>query len=115
MADVEKQDQVKVHTVHQLSNKNGYTLDATNFDLGQGLKLSQNRQTVLIPQPSGDPQDPLNWSQGRKNLILFIISATALLADYGSATGAVTLVPQATYVFQYVHPCTQTLLLLSGK
>ncbi len=115
MADVENQEQVKVDTVHQLSDKDGYILDPTKVDIGQGLKLSPDRQTVLIPQPSGDPQDPLNWSQGRKNLILFIVSATALLADYGSATGAVTLVPQAAYVFQYVHLCTQTLFLLTWK
>lgn len=41
-------------------------------------------------------QDPLNWSWAKKHLILFIISATAFLPDYGSATGAVTLIPQAT-------------------
>ena len=115
MADVEKQEQVNIHTVHQLSDKDGYILDATKVDPGQGLKLSQDRQTVLIPQPSGDPQDPLNWSQGKKNLILFIVSATALLADYGSATGAVTLVPQATYVFQHVHLCTQNIPSLTRK
>ncbi|KAL8679024.1 MAG: hypothetical protein Q9186_004652 [Xanthomendoza sp. 1 TL-2023] len=47
------------------------------------------------PQPSEDPNDPLNWAQSKKNLTLLIISATAFLADYGSATGAVTLIPQA--------------------
>ena len=103
MADVEKLEQVKDNSVHPSSDKDGYILDATKLDLGQDLKLTQDRQTVLIPQPSGDPQDPLNWPQGRKNLILFIVSATALLADYGSATGAVTLVPQAAYVIQCVH------------
>ena len=115
MADVEKQEQDNINTIPQLSEKDGYVLDATKADLGPGLKLSQDRQTVLIPQPSGDPQDPLNWSQGRKNLVLFIVSATALLADYGSATGAVTLVPQAMYVFQLVPLCIETLLLLTRK
>ncbi|KAL8684881.1 MAG: hypothetical protein Q9224_006086 [Gallowayella concinna] len=51
------------------------------------------------PQPSKDPNDPLNWAQSKKNLTLLIISATAFLADYGSATGAVTLIPQAKYAF----------------
>ena len=113
MADLEKQEPVKVTTVNQLGDKNGYILDATKVDLKQGLRVSRDQQTVLIPQPSGDPQDPLNWSQGRKNLILFIVSATALLADYGSATGAVTLIPQAAYVSQYVRLCTQTIFLLT--
>jgi hypothetical protein len=68
----------------------------------------------LIPQPSDDPNDPLNWSQTKKNIILGVVSFTgmlirstapidiqklnndaALLPDYGSATGAVTLIPQA--------------------
>lgn len=25
-----------------------------------------NRDIVLVPTPSGDPEDPLNWSRGRK-------------------------------------------------
>ena len=52
-------------------------------------------ETILLPQPSNDPHDPLNWSWTRKHLILIIISMTAFLPDYGSATGAVTLLPQA--------------------
>lgn len=37
----------------------------------------------------------MNWSQTKKNIILIVISFTAFLPDYGSATGAVTLIPQA--------------------
>ena len=95
MAEVEKQEHVKVSTVDPWGDKDGYILDATKIDPSRGLKVSRDRKTVLIPQPSGDPQDPLNWSQGRKNLFLSIVSATAFLPDYGGATGAVTLVPQA--------------------
>ncbi|KAL8659274.1 MAG: hypothetical protein Q9202_007192, partial [Teloschistes flavicans] len=50
---------------------------------------------ILYPQPSDDPNDPLNWSWAKKHCILFIISATSFLPDYGSATGAVTLIPQS--------------------
>ncbi len=53
----------------------------------------------LIPQPSDDPNDPLNWSWGAKHLMLFIVSLTAFLPDFGSAIGAVTLLPQAMCVF----------------
>ena len=52
-------------------------------------------KTNSIPQPSDDPQDPLNWSWLRKHAVLFTISAAAFLPDYGSAAGAVTLIPQA--------------------
>lgn len=59
------------------------------------LKTAKGGHTILIPQPSDDPQDPLNWSTVKKHAILFIISFAAFLPDYGSATGAVTLIPQA--------------------
>ena len=32
---------------------------------------------VLVPQPSDDPLDPLNWSQQKKLLTLSIVSAAA--------------------------------------
>ncbi|KAL8840334.1 MAG: hypothetical protein Q9170_001349 [Blastenia crenularia] len=94
MSDLEKQDHSIAELV-TLGDQDGYLLDPSKAVTQQGLQLSRDQQNILIPQPSADPHDPLNWSQGRKNLILFIISATALLADYGSATGAVTLIPQA--------------------
>lgn len=84
----------------RLGEKEGYILDATTFQAEhagqqQDLKLAPDGKTVLIPQPSNDPVDTLNWSQTKKNLVLFIISACAFLPDYGSATGAVTLLQQA--------------------
>ena len=51
---------------------------------------------VRVPQPSDDPDDPLNWSSAKKHLLLFTISAAAFLPDYGTSIGAVTLIPQAT-------------------
>lgn len=42
-----------------------------------------------------NPEDPFNWSSFKKHAILLTISFTALLPDYGSAVGAVTLIPQA--------------------
>jgi MFS family permease len=59
------------------------------------LKYNKDHTILLDPQPSNDKNDPLNWSQTKKNLVLFIISFIALLPDYGSATGAVTLIPQS--------------------
>jgi hypothetical protein len=61
----------------------------------QGLKTTLDGSTILIPQPSSSTNDPLNWTPFKKNLILIIISCTAFLPDYGSATGAVTLLPQS--------------------
>lgn len=97
MSDVEKVEQVKVRQSVEVGSKDGYLLDASKASTVEGMKVSSDHHNVLNPQPSDNPHDPLNWSQSKKNLILFIISATAFLPDYGSATGAVTLIPQAKY------------------
>ena len=63
-------------------------------------QLAADGRTVLIPQPSTDADDPLNWSWTKKHIVLLVISATSFLPDYGSATGAVTLLPQSKYAFE---------------
>ena len=56
----------------------------------QSEKHYHNGTEELHPQPSSDPNDPLNWSVVKKHLFLFIIAITAFLPDYGSSTGAIT-------------------------
>jgi hypothetical protein len=113
LADTEQIDEDLDH----IGEVEGYVLDAQagNASL-RHLKTTKDGSTILIPQPSSDPNDPLNWSQTKKNLILAVVSCTgmcpllfqlkrieslilllaAFLPDYGSATGAVTLIPQAS-------------------
>ncbi|KKK12518.1 hypothetical protein AOCH_000045 [Aspergillus ochraceoroseus] len=79
-----------------LGEREGYVLNQS-LAQQQNLKTTQDGKTVLIPQPSDSPNDPLNWPSFRKHVVLLVISATAFLPDYGSATGAVTLIPQAAY------------------
>ncbi|KAL9112383.1 MAG: hypothetical protein Q9227_003225 [Pyrenula ochraceoflavens] len=79
----------------EFSEQEGYIVEATAEVDASNLKTAPDGHTILVPQPSEYPEDPLNWSPFKKHLILFIISLTALLPDYGSATGAVTLIPQA--------------------
>lgn len=62
---------------------------------GQGLQTAPDGKTVLIPQPSSDPNDPLNWSPFKKLVILFVVTVTAFMADFGSSIGVVALLPQA--------------------
>ncbi|KAJ7146602.1 MFS general substrate transporter [Mycena epipterygia] len=40
----------------------------------------------LIPQPSDDPEDPLNWSRGQKYIIVFIASLVAFFGTFALAT-----------------------------
>lgn len=79
-------------------DNDGYILDATQLDPSQSAKLARDGQTVLIPQPSDNPDDPLNWSQTKKHIILAVVCACTFLPDYGSVTGAITLTPQAAYL-----------------
>ncbi|KAK4167479.1 putative permease of the major facilitator superfamily [Cladorrhinum sp. PSN259] len=75
----------------------GYIIEVSDGDgaNASGLKLAKDGHTVLIPQPSDDRNDPLNWTWKKKHLILFVVSWVSFLPDYGSATGAVALIPQA--------------------
>ncbi|KPI38023.1 putative MFS-type transporter [Cyphellophora attinorum] len=80
------------HNLHEYNEREGYIIT----DNAHGnLKHANDGTTILLPQPSDDPHDPLNWSWMKKHLILIIVSMSAFLPDYGSATGAVTLLPQA--------------------
>jgi MFS family permease len=91
MADVEK-PKGPIRADSAFDERAGYVVTDTT---DSQLKHASDGKTILLPQPSDDPHDPLNWSWKRKHLILIIISMTAFLPDYGSATGAVTLLPQA--------------------
>ena len=61
------------------------------------LKLARDGHTVLVPQPTEDPNDPLNWSWTRKHLMLAIVSTTAFLGDYGSGSGIPLIVLQGWF------------------
>lgn len=58
-----------------------------------GLKGSKDSH--VNPQPSEDVIIHSSGLEAKEILILLTISATAFFVDYGSGTGAVTLVPQA--------------------
>lgn len=76
--------------------RNGYLLDAQQVGSEVGsLKTAADGHTILIPQPSEDPNDPLNWSSWKKHLVLLSISVVAFLPDFGTAMGSVTQIPQA--------------------
>jgi hypothetical protein len=80
----------------------GYVLDEATLRQQLGLsadaklKTAKDGKTVLIPQPSDDPRDPLNWPTWRKHVTLLVICIAGAMGDYGSATGAITLLPQVT-------------------
>ncbi|KZT37208.1 putative MFS transporter [Sistotremastrum suecicum HHB10207 ss-3] len=69
--------------------------DSASSHSKEDLKLAKDGHTILIPQPSDDPDDPLNWSPKKKYAILAVITAMSFIPDYGSSTGAVTLFQQS--------------------
>ena len=85
--------------LEQYGEEYGYPLDVevlkTITPKWQRYQLTEDGRTVLIPQPSSDPNDPLTWTWKKKHILLFVIASTAFLPDYGSAVGAVTLIPQS--------------------
>ncbi|KAI9825357.1 MAG: hypothetical protein M1826_007035 [Phylliscum demangeonii] len=99
--DPEKVPQPQAHQIEVGQVDEGYVLDSRLYGGAEklaadgGLKTAADGHTILIPQPTDDVHDPLNWSATRKNIVLAIISATAFVADFGSSIGAVTLLPQA--------------------
>lgn len=44
-------------------------------------------RTVLVPQPTEDPNDLLNWSDLKKNLLLLTISLAAFQSEFQTAAG----------------------------
>jgi hypothetical protein len=78
---------------HGFKESEGYVVDIEGASRNN-LKTARDGHTILIPQPSDSPSDTLNWTKARKHIILIIVSLAAFFPDYGSATGAVTLLPQ---------------------
>ena len=74
----------------------GYVVDPRIYpDNAAGLKTSADGQYVLIPQPLDTPDDPLNWSQRKKWMTVWILAYIAFLADYTGGTAIITVIPQS--------------------
>ncbi|KAL1850747.1 hypothetical protein VTK73DRAFT_9599 [Phialemonium thermophilum] len=74
--------------------------DSGAFKDGEGGDASLKRTpggTLLVPQPTDDPDEPLNWSWTRKHLALFVLALGSFYVKFTAtvlAPGAVTLAHQ---------------------
>ena len=59
------------------------------------LKTARDGKTILIPQPTDDPNDPLNWSWLRKHKVLLVLLLPSLLTDWGMTYGTTLFEAQA--------------------
>ncbi|ERS98342.1 hypothetical protein HMPREF1624_05126 [Sporothrix schenckii ATCC 58251] len=97
-----------------MDTKHGVTVDAaghhpSSSDKTDGPPLKCNKHgIVLVPQPSDDPEDPLNWSFAKKHAAMFVLALESLLVKFSAtliAPGAHSLAAQfhtaaskATYI-----------------
>lgn len=86
--------------LERLGEQHGYALDEAVLKQQLGLPADAVLKKdatgrVLIPQPSDDPNDPLNWPVWRKRLVLVMLAVASFTCDYSAATGASALLAQA--------------------
>lgn len=80
--------------IEQAANIDGLYL-VTKENSNTNLKLASDGTTVLIPQPSDDPEDPLNWSWFRKHKAFAALLLPSLLVDWGMTWGTTMFEAQA--------------------
>ena len=78
-----------------------------------GLKhgTGRNANIVLVPQPSYDPNDPLNWSYAKKLTVLSITLSGAVL--YAAVTSAM-LNPAFVTIAIETHSTVPKMVLATG-
>ncbi|EGD96752.1 MFS transporter [Trichophyton tonsurans CBS 112818] len=63
---------------------------------------------ILVPQPSDDPNDPLNWPLWKRDLILVILSITSVIC---ATTSSIMAANTVTIALNYTIDFTQAALL----
>ncbi|KAF2740469.1 putative MFS transporter [Polyplosphaeria fusca] len=64
------------------------------------LKYDATGKILLVPQPSDDPNDPLNWPIWKRHFIVFILSLLSVIAATLSPLLAADTVSLAIFVFE---------------
>lgn len=86
---VDQQEQVKLEKTAGVSQIREGSDDSTSDGHGDfrvvanvgttDVKLATDGKTVLIPQPSDDPDDVLNWTAGKKHRVLLSLVVASLV------------------------------------
>ncbi|KAL8677780.1 MAG: hypothetical protein Q9186_005813, partial [Xanthomendoza sp. 1 TL-2023] len=76
--------------------------DASRPTVGQNfnanhVKYDKTKTIILVPQPSDDPNDPLNWPLWKRDSILLILSTISVIASTLSPLLAANTVTLALY------------------
>ncbi|KAK0731675.1 major facilitator superfamily domain-containing protein [Lasiosphaeris hirsuta] len=70
------------------------------------LRHLDTNKIILIPTPSSDPNDPLNWSQGYKYYITAVICFAMLMCNFLAAGPTIAMVSTAMDFFPGANPAT---------
>lgn len=110
--------QVEAHATHietdteHISHRDGTLLVGACFDRSQlskydmekvdthtldHLKKTRDGRTILIPQPTDDPLQSLNWSWRKKHIVLAVLTYCTLMTDMTSAWAIPLVITQAEY------------------
>ena len=79
---------------NQLDKHDIEKIDTHTFD---HLKKTPDGRTILIPQPTDDPLQSLNWSWRKKHTVLFALTYCTLMTDMSSAWSIPLVITQAEY------------------
>ncbi|GAA5826175.1 hypothetical protein JCM11251_007194 [Rhodosporidiobolus azoricus] len=60
-------------------------------EIASRLKTNRKGTKILWPQPTDDPNDPLNWSPTKKNIQLLILTMASFVPDFCSGLGIASL------------------------
>ena len=84
-------DESKLHQLEQELHIQIYPGTEIMTDVGSHhfVKSSATSQKVLVPQPSADPNDPLNWSRKWKVAVM----STTTLMSFSQGLGPLALAP----------------------
>lgn len=86
----------KYRTNVVVSTESQRSSDLENGANGYGeVKTTKDGKTKLIPQPSDDPQDPLNWSWTKKHAVFLAMIPGCLLTDWTLTWGSTVFQLQA--------------------
>ncbi|KAF7517768.1 hypothetical protein PCG10_001026 [Penicillium crustosum] len=88
---------VHVPGTSDIYEQNSDSSDQTPGASGLKYDRSGNQPVILVPQPSDDPNDPLNWPLWRRDIILSILSFVTILCTTLSSILAANTVTIADY------------------
>ncbi|KAJ9602183.1 hypothetical protein H2200_013303 [Cladophialophora chaetospira] len=78
--DVKEHEHISVAVPEGVKVEGGLLLDAGDRN-ELHLKVAKDGRTVLLPQPSNNPEDPLRWSTWKKHAILYTLAYGAFVTD----------------------------------